>query len=208
MLSLDTVLRLDKYIDKISLTTPTIGTRVDEYNNSELAKVEVLGQNLGQSSAVVEYKIVVTNEGSVPGYVNKIVDYLPEKVDFNTDLNTDWYLSDNGNIYNSSLANQRINPGESKEVTLIVNVNINEETIGTISNNAEIYECYSEQGLKDIDSEVANKNDSEDDISVAEVIVSLVTGKIALYTTLILVTIIIIGFSIYEIKKRVLNKKN
>lgn len=201
-------LRLDKYINKITLKTPTIGTRVDEYDNEQLAKVEVLEQNLGKSNAVIEYKIVVTNEGAVPGYVKKIVDYLPKETSFNSELNPNWYLSDNGNIYNASLANEKINPGESKEVTLIVNVNINEETIGTINNNAEIYECYNEQGLKDIDSEVANKNDSEDDISVAEVIVSLVTGKIALYTTLILVTIIIIGFSIYEIKKRVLNKKN
>ena len=200
-------LRLDKYIDKISLTTPTIGTRVDEYNNSELAKVEVLGQNLGQSSAVVEYKIVVTNEGSVPGYVNKIVDYLPEKVDFNTDLNTDWYLSDNGNIYNSSLANQRINPGESKEVTLVVSVRITQDLLGTITNNAEIYESYNELGLQDIDSSVANKIETEDDMGKADVIFSLVTGKVVMYTSIAFVVIALIGFGAFEIKKHVLNKK-
>ena len=199
-------LRLDKYIDKISLTTPTIGTRVDEYNNSELAKVEVLGQNLGQSSAVVEYKIVVTNEGSVPGYVNKIVDYLPEKVDFNTELNTDWYLSDNGNIYNSSLANQRINPGESKEVTLVVSVRITQDLLGTITNNAEIYESYNELGLQDVDSNIANKIETEDDMGKADVIFSLVTGKIVMYTSIAFVVIAIIGFGAYEIKKHVLNK--
>ncbi len=201
-------LRLDKYIDKISLTTPTIGTRVDEYNNSELAKVEVLGQNLGKSSAVVEYKIVVTNEGSVPGYVNKIVDYLPDTVDFNTELNTDWYLSDNGNIYNSSLANQKINPGESKEVTLVVSVQIAESILGTTTNNAEIYESYNDLGLQDIDSAVANKIETEDDMGKADVIFSLVTGKIVMYTSIAFVVIALIGFGAYEIKKRVLNKKD
>ena len=201
-------LRLDKYVDKISLTTPTIGTRVDEYNNSELAKVEVLGQNLGKSSAVVEYKIVVTNEGSVPGYVNKIVDYLPDNVDFNTDLNTDWYLSDNGNIYNSSLADQKINPGESKEVTLVVSVQITEDLLGTTTNNAEIYESYNDLGLQDIDSTVANKIETEDDMGKADVIFSLVTGKIVMYTSIAFVVIALIGFGAYEIKKRVLNKKD
>ena len=200
-------LRLDKYIDKISLTTPTIGTRVDEYNNSELGKVEVLGQNLGKSNAVVEYKIVVTNEGSVPGYVNKIVDYLPEKVDFNTELNTDWYLSENGNIYNSSLADQIINPGESKEVKLIVSVKITEDLLGTITNNAEIYESYNELGLEDIDSSIANKIETEDDMGKADVIFSLVTGKIVMYTSIAFVVIALIGFGVFEIKKHVLNKK-
>ena len=201
-------LRLDKYIDKISLTTPTIGTRVDEYNNSELAKVEVLGQNLGKSSAVVEYKIVVTNEGSVPGYVNKIVDYVPSDVDFSTDLNPNWYLSDNGNIYNSSLADQMINPGESKEVTLVVSVKITEDLLGTITNNAEIYESYNDLGLQDIDSAIANKMETEDDMGKADVIFSLVTGKVVMYTSIAFVVIALIGFGAYEIKKRVLNKKD
>ena len=200
-------LRLDKYVDKISLTTPTIGTRVDEYNNSELAKVEVLGQNLGKSSAVIEYKIVVTNEGSVPGYVNKIVDYLPDNVDFNTELNTDWYLSDNGNIYNSSLSDQKINPGESKEVKLVVSTQITESMLGTTTNNAEIYESYNDLGLQDIDSTVANKIETEDDMGKADVIFSLVTGKIVMYTSIAFVVIALIGFGAYEIKKRVLNGK-
>ena len=64
-------LRLDKYISKVTLSTPTIGTRVDEHNNEKIAQVQVLGSNLGKSTAVVEYNIVVTNEGSVAGYVKK-----------------------------------------------------------------------------------------------------------------------------------------
>ena len=200
-------LRLDKYISKVSLMTPTIGTRVDNFNNSSLVKEEVLGQNLGKSSAVVEYKIVVTNEGSVPGYVNKIVDYLPHNVEFNTELNTDWYLSDNGNIYNSSLANEKINPGESKEVTLIVSVQINENNLGTLENYSEIYEAYNEQGLSDVDSTPANREETEDDIGKAELVLSLVTGKIVTYTAIILVVITLLSLGIYEIKKHVLNKK-
>ena len=201
-------LKIDKYIQKITLATPTIGTRVDEYGKgTKLAKVEVLERNVGKSSAVIEYKIAVTNEGTVPGYVNKIVDYLPEKVNFSTELNPDWYLSENGNIYNSSLANTVINPGETKEVVLIVNIKITEDLLDTLVNSAEIYESYNEQGLKDIDSTVNNKVETEDDMSKAEVIVSLVTGKTTMYLLVALVIMIILGFGAYEIKKRVLNKK-
>ena len=199
--------RLDKYISKVTLSTPTIGTRVDEHNNLQVAQVEVLGQNLGKSTAVVEYTIRITNEGSVSGYVRNIVDYLPDEFTFSTDLNSDWYLSDNGNIYNASLENTKIEPGETKDIKLIVSVNINEANLGIISNTAEIYETYNEQGLKDIDSEEANKATNEDDMSKADLVLGLVTGKIVGYTILALVVIAILGFGIFEIKKHVLNKK-
>lgn len=201
-------LRLDKYVSKITLTTPTIGTRVDEYErNTTLGKVEVLDRNVGKSSAVIEYKIVVTNEGSVPGYASKIVDYLPDKVNFSTELNPDWYLSDNGNIYNSTLSDEIINPGESKELTLIISINITEDILDILENNAEIYESYNEMGLQDVDSTENNKNTEEDDMGKAEVIVGLVTGTIIKYTVITLVVVTILGLGIFGIKKFILNKK-
>ena len=201
-------LRLDKYVNKITLTTPTIGTRVDEYErNTTLGKVEVLERNVGQSSAVIEYKIVVTNEGSVPGYASKIVDYLPDKVNFSTELNPDWYLSDNGNIYNSTLSDEIINPGESKELTLVISINITEDMLDILENNAEIYESYNEMGLEDIDSTVNNNNSEEDDMGKAEVIVGIVTGAAIMYTAITLVVVTMLGFGIYGIKKYILNKK-
>ena len=201
-------LKLDKYISKITRTTPSSGTKTYEYNNSKAAKIEVLGSNLGKSSAIIEYKIVVTNEGAVAGYAKKIVDYLPKGVSFSTELNKDWYLSDNGNVYNASLANEIIKPGESKELTLVVTKKITEDSLGDpINNNAEIYESYNEQGLKDIDSTPGNKAQNEDDMSMADVIFSIVTGKIIMYTTITLGVIAILGFGVFEIKKRVLKKR-
>lgn len=199
-------LRLDKYVSKITLTTPTIGTTTYNYDNEDLAKVEVLGKNLGKSDVAIEYKIVITNEGAVPGYVKKIVDYLPEGVKFNTELNEEWYLSENGNIYNTSLENTKINPGESKEVTLVVSHNISKVEI--LNNSAEIYESYNEQGLADIDSTPGNKVETEDDMSKADVVLSLVTGGQAIMiVTIILGITVILAFGIYEIKRRVLSKK-
>lgn len=200
-------LRLDKYVDKLTLTTPTIGTRVDEYDDSKLAKTEVLSQNLGKSSVAIEYNIKVTNEGSVAGYVRKVVDYLPEGVSFSTELNPDWYLSDNGNIYNSTLENEKLNPGETRELKLIVTMQITEDKLGILTNNAEIYEAYNEQGLADIDSTPGNMSDNEDDISKADVSVFIVTGgQIVLYISISLAVLGLMGFGIYEIRKRVLIK--
>lgn len=199
-------LRLDKYVSKITLTTPTIGTKTYDYNNEDLAKIEVLGKNLGKSDVAIEYKIVVTNEGAVPGYVKKIVDYLPEGVKFNTELNSAWYLSENGNIYNTSLENTKLEPGESKEISLVISYNITKVEI--LNNSAEIYESYNEQGLTDIDSTAGNKVETEDDMSKADVVLSLVTGGQAIMIiTIVLGITVILAFGIYEIKRRVLNKK-
>lgn len=200
-------LRLDKYLDRIVLTTPTIGTATYDYDKEQIGKVEVLGKNLGKSDVAITYKIVVTNEGAVPGYAKKIIDYLPEEVKFSTDLNKDWYLLENGSICNTSLENDIINPGESKEISLVVTMRITESNLDILSNTAEIYEAYNEKGLKDIDSTPGNKAQSEDDMSKAEVVVSIVTGKVIMYITIILGVLTILTFGIYGIKRVVLKNK-
>ena len=202
-------LKLDKYISKITLTTPTIGTSQTDYNNETFTKVEILRQNADKSSIVVEYKIVVTNEGAIPGYVNKIVDYLPDDVTFSSEVNSEWYVSNNGDtIYSSALANQKINPGESKEVTLVLTKKLTKDSLGSImSNIAEIYEATNEAGMPDIDSEPANKLESEDDLGQADIVLSVVTGKIIGYSIIIIVALGIVVAGIIIIKKKVLNKK-
>lgn len=200
-------LKLDTYITKITRTTPTAGTNTFNYNNSKIQKIEILKKNVNKSSMIVEYKIVVTNEGTVAGYAKKIVDYLPQNAKFTAEMNRDWYLSDSDkNLYSTSLADTILNPGESKEITLVLSYNITDKDIGNgVSNKAEIYESYNEKGLKDIDSTEGNKKDKEDDMSNAEIILAVVTGdQIIIYMSIVLVVILLIAFGVFEIKRRVL----
>ncbi len=203
-------LKLDKYISKVTVTTKSSGTKVYNYNNAKLIKKDLYGKDINNSTAIIEYRIVVTNEGQIAGYAKKLIDYLPDDVKFSSELNKDWYIADNnGTVYNTSLANEKIEPGQSKEVTLILSVSITEKMIGNmINNNAEIYESYNEQGVPDIDSVPANRLESEDDMSNADIIFSIATGKAIIYTTLVLAIITLLGMGIFGIKKYVLNKKN
>ena len=202
-------MRLDKYITEITLTTPTIGTHTYTYENSQLERVEILAQNVNKSNIIIKYKIVVTNEGQVSGYVKKIVDYLPEGTSFNSEINQDWYISDNNRtVFNTSLENTKINPGESKEVELVLSLTITDENIGDIvNNNAEIYETYNEQGLTDIDSTEANQAEQEDDMSKADIVLSVVTGKIVMYSILGVVILAMLITGIIFIQKKVFKKK-
>ena len=197
-------LKLDKVVQAITVNN---GKNTKEHvYNSKLAKLDFESKYANTSSMVVEYKFTITNEGGIAGYVKKLADYLPEELKFNSELNKDWYEGKDGVIYNASLANTIINPGESKEVTLILTKNMNgDDDFGLINNSAEIYETSNDYGALDIDSTPGNKATNEDDYSTANVLTSVKTGDVVIYTTLIITIITIVGVGIYMIKKKVLN---
>ena len=196
-------LKLDKIVQAITVNN---GKNTTEHvYNSKLAKIDFESKYAKTSSMVVEYKFTITNEGGIAGYVKKLADYLPEELKFNSELNKDWYEGKDGVIYNASLANTIINPGESKEVTLILTKNMNgDDDFGLINNSAEIYETSNDYGALDVDSTPGNKATNEDDYSTANVLTSVKTGDVVIYTTLIITIITIVGVGIYMIKKKVL----
>lgn len=199
-------LKLDKYISSITVTYgDTVKTY--EYNNSKLEKVEIPAKELSNATVIVNYKLVVTNEGAISNYVKKVVDYVPSGMKFNSELNRDWYESTNGDIYNSSLANIKLEPGQSKELTLTLTKKMTENNTGIINNNAELYEVYNEEGIKDYDSTPANKVNGEDDMSNADVVVGVKTGDAVIYT-IIISTIIcaILAVSAYHIRRHILKR--
>lgn len=196
-------LKLDKTVSKITVQDAT-GTNVYSYQDSKLAKKDLVGKQIANTTIIVEYKITVTNEGAISGFVKKIADYMPKEMKFNSELNKDWYTSENGVLYNSSLANTIINPGERKEVTLILTKKMTEDNLGLYHNEAEIYESYNDLGIADVDSTPGNKISTEDDISSADVLITVKTGKVILFVGLILTIIIITGIGAYVIKKKVI----
>lgn len=196
-------LKLDKFVSRITVQDST-GAKTYEYNDSKLAKRDLVGKQINNTTIIVEYKMRVTNEGAISGYVKKIADYMPSEMKFNSELNKDWYTSGNGILYNSSLANTLINPGESKEVTLLLTKKLTENNVGLYNNTAEIYESYNDLGIADVDSTPGNKISTEDDISSADVLITVKTGETILVIGLSLTIIATIAIGAYVIKKKVL----
>lgn len=197
-------LKLDKTVSKITVQDNN-GTKVYDFKDTKLAKKDLVAKNVSSTTIIVEYKIKVTNEGAIPGYVKKIVDYMPSDMKFSSELNRDWYTSNNKELFNSSLANTVINPGETKEVTLTLSKKMTENNLGIINNTAEIYEAYNDLGLEDIDSKPGNKISTEDDMSSADVVITVKTGEWLMFTGLTITIITILGVGAYFIKKKVLN---
>lgn len=196
-------LKLDKTVSKITVQDST-GTKTYDYKDTKLAKRDLVGKQINSTTIVIEYKIKVTNEGAVSGYAKKIADYIPAELKFNSELNKDWYQGENGAIYSSSLANTLINPGETKEIILLLTKKLTQENVGLINNTAEIQEAYNDLCLQDADSTPANKVSGEDDMSSADVLLTVKTGETILFIVLSLGIISAITASTYVIKKKIL----
>lgn len=196
-------LSLNKAVSKITVTSSK-ETKTKDYKDTKLAKVDVNPKYINSTNVIVEYKITVTNEGAVAGYAKKIVDYIPEDMKFSSELNTNWYKGKDGNLYSTELSNVLLNPGESKDIKLVLTRKMTENNTGIVNNKAEIVESYNELGMADIDSVAGNKSQQEDDFSMADVIISPRTGEVIMYTILTITIITMLGVGIYLINKKVL----
>lgn len=199
-------LKLDKYISQI-LIQNSAGSTIKKYDNADMAKVELDAKRVNGSTVLIEYNIIVSNVGEVDGYVKKIVDYMPSDLKFSSELNKDWYQT-NGALYNASLANDKIVAGESKTITLTLTKSMTENNTGLTTNAAEIAEDYNELGLKDSNSTPGNKAEGENDMSRAEVIISIRTGGIVYISIAIAVIAIGIVITFVIIKRKNKNEKD
>jgi len=198
-------LKLDKVITRMTAARQNGESRVYSYD-ANLAKIELSNSNIEEITVLVEYTIRITNQGHVAGYAKSIVDYLPSGMNFAGEQNPDWYLS-NGNAYTTSLANTIINPGETKEIKLVLTRKMTSDNTGTVRNTAEIAESYNEYGLKDINSTAGNKQDDENDMSSAIAVIAIATGRTAAQVTgIMLGAIALVSLAVYEMKKNVINK--
>ena len=188
-------LELNKYITRVTVQNSQ-GTKTTDYDNETFTKVEIAGKQLKGSLVIFEYTIQVKNTGDVAGYVSSIIDYLPSGLTFSSELNSDWYLLGD-NLYTKKFENEIINPGETKEIKLILTKTMTENNVGLINNRAEIYEAYNEYGTLDIDSTPNNQINGEDDLGSADVYVGIKTGATVIaYIIIAIVNIVLIGIAI------------
>ena len=200
-------LELNKYITKVTVQNNS-GTTEYNYNNEQLAKVEIKAKQMASSTVVVEYQIEVKNNGAVPGTATVIADYLPKGLKFNSEMNTNWYQGTDGNLYTEELKDIMLEPGESKQVKLVLTKAMTSNSTGTFTNAAEIYEDKNDFGLVDTNSTPANKEQKENDYSTAELIISTATGSPMMYIGIIITSMLILGGGIYLINKKVILEKN
>ena len=170
----------------------------------EIVKVELHRKKLNQVEVKFRYKIRVTNEGDIAGYVKEITDYIPEGLKFVAEDNPGW--TDEGNNVISTTLTESIllQPGEYTELEVVLTWINSEDNMGVMTNIAEISKDGNEYGIPDKDSTPDNQRQGEDDIDDAPVMLSISTGKAVTYFMLGVVVLITIAGGIILIKKFVI----
>ena len=170
-------LTLDTRITKVTVTNPDEKTETKTYDGSKLLKREFFGARVNNDTILVEYTIKVINEGNISGYVNSIVDYIPDEMTFDSEINPDWFITGENNVYTNKFQNEIINPGETREIKIVLTKKMTGDSVGLIHNTAEIAKSYNSKAISDSDSIPGNKKDGEDDISSADIFLGIQTGK-------------------------------
>ena len=197
-------LKLDATIESMTVQNPAESNHFIP-NNKKLSKVDIPPELVGSSKVFIEYKIEVTNQGTIPGAVSKIVDYLPKGMELDTSLNPEWYVGTDGNVYTRCLEKVELQPGETRELQLILVKNMTEENTGLVHNKIEIAEAVNERGILDIDSTPGNELD-EDDLAYVDSIIGITTG-ITVGILPIIITAIIIIIPIAILVWRIIDKR-
>lgn len=186
-------------VDKVIET----GHTGDE-NPEGVVKVDLVKKKLNNVVVKFRYQIKVTNEGTVPGYVKEISDYIPEGLRFEQSDNPTWEQVD-GKVVTTQAAGILLQPKESTTVAITLTWINSKDNLGLKINTAEISEDYNDYGdTPDIDSTPNNHVDGEDDIDTAPVMLTVKTGSELLqYLSLALATITILCTGIVLIKKKI-----
>lgn len=182
-------LKLMQSINKVVINNRTLS--VKDFRN--YLRVDLNKKEINNSKAYVEYNILVKNNGLLAGYANSIVDYIPDGFEFEPEINTGWRIGENNYVYNDTLSNVLLNPGEVKEVKLILSYKIINNKLKLTHNVAEIAESVSVDGLRASNSKSFNKNEDEDDFAYADIYFINTNIMNTIFKILLLIIIIIIS---------------
>ena len=144
--------------------------------NGKLEKVEIYRKSTESTSVQVEYKIKVSNTGEVSGNAT-IEENIPEGMSL---ANNDGTWEEQAGVLRKIIA--EINPGETKEYTVVLDWNTAETNMGEKDNIVSIVDTQNVPGFVD--------NNDKDNTSNANVIISVETGELPIGLILALVALV------------------
>ena len=174
-------------------------------NPEPVVKVDLQAKKLNKVTVKFKYKIKVTNEGQVEGYVKELKDYIPDGLKFVEADNPKWKKISDKQVTTDQVKDLLLKPGESTTVDIILTWENSDKNLGVKVNWAEISKDYNNyDDTPDIDSTPDNNKQGEDDIDNAPVILAIKTGEMTVYFGLTTIILITLAAGIYLIKKFVL----
>lgn len=185
-------MKVEKYLNKIS-----VNNEKQNINNNGINKIEIHKKAINKASIELEYIIKVSNIGEMAGTIGKIVDEMPENMQFEKDKSDSSWRQEGNILVSTEYANKELGVGESKEYKVVIKWINGKDNFGTKMNTAKIEGITNKLNYSD--------NNQNDNIAKVITLFSVATGSKAKIVieimNIILLAIIIIGIlSMIEIK--------
>lgn len=185
---------IEKYIEKVIVKEN--GKITHEYNNTdknpnEIIKVDIAKSKINKTKLEITYKFVVENIGNIPGRATEITDYLPNEFKYISGSN---WVYDGKNYTTNEIKDMVINNGDKKELEMVVEWDLTENSIGKKENIAEITKYSDEEPKTPEEPSKPVPDKTPDNVDNAEIIAEVKTGNnnFAIGITLLVLNIIII----------------
>lgn len=180
---------IDKVLSGIQTIQKNGQQKTYTYDNVKMGKLEIAGKNIEGTTVNIEYTITISNNGQTKGYIQSIIDELPDGLEFNQLLNDNWY-EENGRLYNTEIT--ELNAGESKQVKLILTKLLTQENLGIFNNTALFAATNANDAM---DSNQSNNQSS------ARLIIGTSTGRTIFNVVVMIILLSIIAGGIHFIKR-------
>ena len=188
-------IEIKKTVSSITLVDDK-GKQTINYKDDEIVKLDVAAKKIGKTKATIIYEFAIKNNGDIDTYITNIVDYLPEGLKFDEKVNTGWYLSEGNKVSNLSLANTKIEAGKTKKLKLALTVDISDDALGSYINEVEVLETTNDKKLAE--------SNLENNKAKVELLITIKTGDVILYLSLIVIGLSLMVGIILIIKKKLI----
>ena len=190
-------LGVDKWVSNVNING--IGGAAQNIGNKdEIYKVDIYRKDANTANVKVTYKIRITNTGEIEGTVGRLTDIIPSGYSYNQEDNEIYFENNSGVLTTDALKDEVIQPGEYKEIEVVLRWTGGEGNFGQKDNMVILTELNNPAGYEDIDK--------EDNADTSSMIITVATGldrndRIAIIGIVQIVLVITIGLLLSYKKK-------
>ena len=190
-------LGVDKWVSNVNING--IGGAAQNIGNKdEIYKVDIYRKDANTANVKVTYKIRITNKGEIEGTVGRLTDIIPSGYSYNKEDNEIYFENNSGVLTTDALKDEVIQPGEYKEIEVVLRWTGGEGNFGQKDNMVILTQLNNPAGYEDIDK--------EDNADTSSMIITVATGldrndRIAIIGIVQIVLVITIGLLLSYKKK-------
>ena len=190
-------LGVDKWVSNVNING--IGGAAQNIGNKdEIYKVDIYRKDANTANVKVTYKIRITNKGEIEGTVGRLTDIIPSGYSYNQEDNEIYFENNSGVLTTDALKDEVIQPGEYKEIEVVLRWTGGEGNFGQKDNMVILTQLNNPAGYEDIDK--------DDNTDTSSMIITVATGldrndRIAIIGIVQIVLVITIGLLLSYKKK-------